>query len=125
MKPYRLQLVQALRGVENLKRIEFCEFVLGKMETDDLFISKLVFSDEATFHTNGKFNRHNVRIWGNEYPRQTIEHERDSPMVKVFCIISANKVFGPFFFKRATVNGLTYLEMLETWAIPSTRRRST
>ena len=69
MKPYRLQLVQALREADKVKRIEFCEFVLGEMETDDLFISKLVFSDEATFHTNGTVNRHNVRIWGTENPR--------------------------------------------------------
>jgi hypothetical protein len=28
-----------------------------------------VFSDEATFHTSGKVNRQNVRIWELENPR--------------------------------------------------------
>ncbi|KAG8286217.1 hypothetical protein J6590_065677 [Homalodisca vitripennis] len=28
-------------------------------------------SDEATFHTNGKVNRHNVRIWGTDNPRES------------------------------------------------------
>ncbi|KAJ8869762.1 hypothetical protein PR048_028770 [Dryococelus australis] len=37
--------------------------VHDKNEIDDAFMSKLVFSDEATFQSNGKVNRHNVRIW--------------------------------------------------------------
>ncbi|KAG8300359.1 hypothetical protein J6590_078337 [Homalodisca vitripennis] len=32
-------------------------------------------SDKATFYTNGKFNRHNVRIWGTDSPRETIEND--------------------------------------------------
>ena len=31
-----------------------------KLEEDD-FDDRLVFSDEATFHTSGKVNKHNVR----------------------------------------------------------------
>ena len=46
---------------------------------EDEFNERLVFSDEATFHTNGKVNRHNLCIWGEENPHATIEHERDSP----------------------------------------------
>jgi hypothetical protein len=30
--------------------------------------AKFIFSDEATFHINGKVNRHNVRVWGTENP---------------------------------------------------------
>ncbi|KAJ8881248.1 hypothetical protein PR048_017724 [Dryococelus australis] len=33
-------------------------------EEYDAFMSKVVFSNEATFHTNGKVNRHNGWIWG-------------------------------------------------------------
>lgn len=118
MKPYRLKLVQALSAADKIKRIDFCDFILAQMETDESFVSKIVFSDEATFHTNGKVNRHNVCIWGTENPRETTQYERDSPKVNVFCAISANKVFGPFFFEGATVTGLQYLEMLENWLFP-------
>lgn len=118
MKPYRLTLVQALSAADKIKRIDFCDFILAQMETDESFVSKIVFSDEATFHTNGKVNRHNVCIWGTENPRETIQYERDSPKVNVFCAISTNKVFGPFFFEGATVTGLQYLEMLENWLFP-------
>ena len=64
-----------------------------KLEEDE-FNELLVFNDEATFHTNAKVNRHNVRIWGEENPHATIEHERDSP--KVFemaqmCVVPSRK----------------------------------
>ena len=61
------------------------------------FNERFVFSDEVTFHTNGKVNRHNICIWGKENPHATIEHERDSPKENVFCAISKNHVNGPFF----------------------------
>jgi hypothetical protein len=51
---------------------------------DDSFLPRLIFSDEAKFHLSGKVNRHNVRIWGTQNPRETVEHERDSPKVDVF-----------------------------------------
>ena len=36
-----------------------------KLEEDE-FNERLVFSDESTFHTNGKVNKHNVCIWGKK-----------------------------------------------------------
>jgi hypothetical protein len=51
---------------------------------DDSFLPRLICSDEATLHLSGKVNRHNVRIWGTQNPRETVEHERDSPKVNVF-----------------------------------------
>ena len=81
---------------------------------EDQFNERLVFSDETTFHTNGKVNRHNVCIWGEENPRATIEHERDSPKVSVFCAILKNYVYGPFFFE-GNVIGDVYLQMLQNW----------
>jgi hypothetical protein len=60
------------------RRIEFCTFILEKSEEVEQFFYYIIFSDEATFHLNGKVNRHNVRIWGLENPRIVVEHERDS-----------------------------------------------
>ena len=84
-----------------------------KLEEDKLN-ERLVFSDEATFHTNGKVNRHNVCIWSEENSRATIEHERDSSKVNVFCAILKNRVHGPFFFE-GNVTGDVYLQMLQNW----------
>jgi hypothetical protein len=97
MKPYKLQLVQALKLEDLAIRYEFCCKILARIENGDL-PARLIFSDKVTFHINGKVNRHNVHIWGTENPHVSLEHERDSPKVNVFCAISKEKVYGPFFF---------------------------
>ena len=84
-----------------------------KLEEDE-FNERLVFSDEATFHTNGKVNSNNVCIWSEENPHAAIDHERDSPKANVFCAISKNHVDGPFFFER-NMTGDVYLQMLQNW----------
>ena len=73
-----------------------------------------MFSDEATFYTNGKVNRHNVRIWGEENPHVTIEHDRDSPKMNVFCVISKKHLHSPFFFE-GNVTDDVYLQMVQSW----------
>jgi hypothetical protein len=80
--------------------------------------ARFLFSEEATFHINGRVNRHNVRVWGTENPHVTLEHERDSPKVNVFCAILKEKVSGPFFFVENTVTGNTYVDMLTLWLLP-------
>jgi len=77
-----------------------------------------LFTDEATFHPSGKVNRHKVRIWGTENPREIEEHVRDSPTQNVFCAVSSVEVYGPFFFAEPTVNGISYLDMLENYLMP-------
>ena len=67
MKPYKPQLVQAVTADDKRKRKQFCVDMSEKLEEDE-FNKRLVFNDEATFHTNGKVNRHNVRIWGEKIP---------------------------------------------------------
>ena len=98
MKPYKLLFIQAITAADKRKCKQFCVDMQEKFEVDE-FNECLVFSDEATFHTNDKVNRQNVRIWGKENPYATIEHERDSAKVNVFCAISKNHVQGPFFFE--------------------------
>jgi hypothetical protein len=90
-KPHRLQLVQALRANETVKRAEFCERMLQNME-DDKFLPRVISSDEATFHPSGKVKGHNVRIWGLQNPHTTLNHERESPKLNVFCATSQTKV---------------------------------
>ena len=115
MKPYKLQLVQGIPADDKRKRKQFCFDMQEEVEEDE-FNERLVFSDEPTFHTNGKVNRYNVRIWGQENFHAIIEHKRDSPKVNVFCAILKNYIHGPFFFER-NVTGDVYLQMLQNWLI--------
>jgi len=116
-KPYRLQLVQALRPNYKRKGVEFCDRMLQNME-DDTCLPRLIFSDEAKFHLSGKVNQHNVHIWGLHNPQEALEHERDSTKVNVFCALSQTKVYGPFCFAENTVTGVTNLAMLQNWLLP-------
>jgi hypothetical protein len=123
MKPYKLKLAQALKPEDLAVRHEFCREILARIKNDDLS-ARFTSSDEATFHINGKVNRHNVRVWGTENPHVTLEHEKYSPEVNVFCAISKEKVYGPFFFVENTVKGNSYLDMLTLWLLPQLQEDS-
>jgi hypothetical protein len=124
MKPYKLQLVQALKPEDLAVRYEFCREILARIENDNDLPARFIFSDEATFHIKGKVNRHDVRVWGTENPHVTLEHERDSPKVNVFCAISKMKVCGPLFFGENTVTGNCYLDMLTLLLLPQLKEDS-
>lgn len=117
-KPYKLQLVQALTENDKEVRKQFCEFLIHDLDNDESFLSKIVFSDEETFHINDRVNRHNVRIWRPFNQHATIEVECDSPIVIVFCAMSHDKIIGTFFFHEKTLNVIIYLDMLEIWLLP-------
>ena len=47
-----------------------------------------------------------------------VEHQRDSPKCSVFCAISPERVYWPFFFNERTVTGIVYRDRLEQWLLP-------
>jgi hypothetical protein len=64
-------------------------------------------------------------VWETEKPHTIIEkHIRDSPKVKVFCALSCDTVFGPFFFvggwgvRGLVVNRIIYPIMFMLWLMP-------
>ncbi|GFN76142.1 hypothetical protein PoB_000264800 [Plakobranchus ocellatus] len=67
------------------------------MENDPDLLSKIIFSDEATFPLSGKVNRHKVKIWGTQNPHTTLEFERNSPKMNEICAVTERAVYGPFF----------------------------
>ena len=103
-KSYRLQMHQDLSKNNKKVRLNFCTEMQERFAVDG-FADSLIFSDKATFHPSGKVNRYNVHIWGTENPCVVIDNVQDSPKVNVFCAISNEKVYGPFFFEEPTING--------------------
>jgi len=97
MVPYKLQLVQALSCDDKRVRCSSCMSMQQWNEKNDDFFNRLIFGDESTFHLSGKVNKHNVRLWGTENPRELLQYVRYSPNVNVFCAVSRTKVYGPFF----------------------------
>jgi len=72
-KPHRVQTVQ-LSDEDHRRRLDFCLQFQDLMSSDDHFLEKVQFSDEATFHVSGAVNRRNVRIWGSENPHSCVEN---------------------------------------------------
>jgi hypothetical protein len=102
----------------------FCMDMQQWSEGDNAFFDWLIFGDELTFHISGKVNKHNVRIWGTENPRGTVEHVWDSLKVNAFCAVSCTKVYGPFFFHENTVTGRIYLNIFSEWLLPQLQEDS-
>ena len=88
-----------------------------RIKDDGKFLDSVIFSDESTFQVSGRINIHNCKIWGSENPRVSLEHVRDSPKVNVFCALSKERAYGPFFMET-TINGFVYLDMLQEFLIP-------
>ena len=44
--------------------------------------------------------------------------QRDTPKFNVFWAISLRKVFGPFFYAKSTVTGVSYLDVVQQWLFP-------
>lgn len=118
LNAYKVQIVQALHQNDKPRRFEFAEKMLTRIEDDENYLRKWFFSDESTFHVSGKVNTHNCRIWGSENSHDYRELERDSPKVNVWCAVSHTEVIGPFFFAETSINSVTYLDMLDLYAVP-------
>jgi hypothetical protein len=116
LRPYLLQLLQALKPTDHVLRANFANDML--LNDNENFLDLVVFSDESIFHLSGQVNTHNVQIRGSENPRMMEQVQRDSPKLNVFCAISRQKVYGPFFFGEATVTGPSYLDTLQLWLFP-------
>jgi hypothetical protein len=65
---YKVQILQALEPNDRPQRQQFAIEMLDRIGQNPNYLSKVIFSDEATFHTRGMVNRHNIRIWGSENP---------------------------------------------------------
>ena len=123
--PYIIKLVHEMKPEDGPARVQFATTMLQNSAQDNGYLQRLCFSDEATFYVSGVVNRHNVRIWSKENPREYREEPRNSPKANVWCGLLHNQVIGPFFFSEATVNQASYLTMLEDFAYLSTASTGT
>ncbi len=117
LKAYKPQILHALYDEDIDRRMEFAELTLEKINSESDFLSLLIFSDEATFHVDGKVNKQNWRFWSDENPHFYVEKSLQSPKVVVWCAVWAGGLIGPYFFD-GTLTGDSYLEMLQNFFWP-------
>jgi len=70
MRTYKLQIHQNLN-----------EYVLKKIDADFTFLSRLIFSDESTFHLVDFVERHNWSV-------QILQKSRRNPKINMWIVIS-------------------------------------
>jgi len=122
MKPYKIHFSQQLFTDDRAARVVMCNDFQQRIASDDNFLSRLCFSDEATFHLSGHVNRHNCVVWGTQNPHVVEEVPIKSPGVTVWCAMFRDVIIGPYFFD-STVTSKAYKKMLEEYLVPELRRR--
>ncbi|GBM00486.1 hypothetical protein AVEN_111719-1 [Araneus ventricosus] len=82
------------------QRRTFAEKLLQKMEEDETFLQRAMFSDEATLRVSCIVDQHDTRTCGLENPYTVLELARDSPKVNVWCSLLHDRIIGPFSFPK-------------------------
>ena len=107
---YKLQLLHHIKPDDPARRESLAIDIVDSIEAHPEYLSRVCFRDESTFHVSGKVNKHNCRIWGSENLHVSIEMERDSQKINVWCGLMKDKVVGPFFSLKKKL-----LQALHTW----------
>ena len=116
--PYRVTLRHQIKPGDYPKRVTYAQ-IMSVMYQDAEFKNNIWYMDEASFHLDGKVNRWNTRIWGQEKPDTLIEKPlRESPKVNAVSLISRRCIKGPYFFPEDTVTAQDVLDMLQLFIIP-------
>lgn len=110
--PYKPQFVHTLKPRDYGSRFDFCSLIQGEVEEDPFMPRKIIFTDEATFTSNGTVSSQNCRWWSDSNPNFTIKtRDQYSFKTNVWCGIYKSKIVGPFFF-REPLNAQRYLHFL-------------
>jgi len=111
LKPYKYQTWHKLEAHDFAPRVKFAEWYLSQPQQTKEF---LIFSDEVYLTLTQPVNKQNNRIWANSIPCTGIEVPLFDKKVLVWCGISVNRIFRPFYFEKS-VNQRNYLEMLQNF----------
>lgn len=112
--PYKPKFVHTLRPGDNDRRLEFCADIQAILEDNPFVSRQILFSDEATFTTNGTVSSQNCRWWADANPNFTLKTRSQYAFkTNVWCGIYKSYVIGPFFFHQS-LNADRYLNFLQS-----------
>ena len=99
------------------RRFLACQYFAIQIKQNENYSDRIVFSDEAIFHTDGSISPHNCRWWSKTKPNFTQTKPIYSQKIIVWCAMYRHGIIGPYFFTQ-DVDGPGYLTMLKEFAIP-------
>lgn len=111
--PYHIELHQELHEEDFPRRVTYCQWLRGQIAVNPNFLKTIMFSDEATFRSNGAVNRHNMHYYATENPHwvREVQHQNHWS-VNAWCGILNTRIIGPYFFNEP-LNGRSYLQFLQ------------
>ena len=121
--PYRIHVRHELKQADFQRRVTFSRWFRDRCN-NVRFLHNLVVGDEASFTMNGRVNTHNVRMYAEKGNPPSFNFDVSSERTKlsVWAAICGNgTLLGPYFFE-GNVNGVSYLQMVENFALPLLRR---
>lgn len=114
-KPYKIHVSHTLLPGDNLRRLEYCNWLLGRIENDENFLNNIIWTDESKFTNSGMFNRNTEHYWAVENPRQNRARRPQNRFgINVWMGILGNRLLGPVMYEE-TLNGERYLNLLRTY----------
>ena len=87
------------------------------VEQQEIDIGTIIFSDESHIYLRGFMNKQNFIKWNRTKPEEVYKKPLHSPKVAVWCDLSSNIIYGPYFFEDPEGNARmvttdTCIEML-------------
>ncbi|KAJ8914075.1 hypothetical protein NQ315_014269 [Exocentrus adspersus] len=106
LREHRLHLYhivphQSLNARDFDSRLDFCNWLLNMIQDDPELLLRILWSDEATFRSDGTVNRHNMHYWSATNPHwmQEVQHQ-GRWSINVWCGILGGRIIGPFFLMQ-------------------------
>lgn len=116
-RPYKLHISQALRPGDSDRRLQFCNWLNGKLQENDDFLNNIIWTDECNFSTKGLFNRNNEHYYSVRNPRQNREVRRQGHnSFNVWVGIYRNRILGPIIYE-GNLNAVRYKELIEPYVL--------
>ena len=94
---FKIKLTQELKTLDHFKRLNFSNWALAKLEENEEFYRKIIFSDEVHFWLNGFVTKQNMCYWSATNPNVLLETPLHPQKVTVRCGFHAGGVIGPYF----------------------------
>ena len=116
---FKIKLTQELKPLDHLKRRNFSYSAMAKLEENEEFHRKIIFSDEAYFWLNGFVNKQNMHYWSATNPNVLLETSLHPQKVTVWCGFHAGGVIGPYFFVDVNDRHVTICGFNETVPLAS------
>lgn len=113
--PFHYTPVQELEEGDPPRRIIFCRYLINTDAEDDMFLKRILWTDESKFDKNGITNFHNLHYWehkgNNPHMKKQVSSQRRFS-VNVWAGVIGGTFIGPHYLPN-NLNGEHYLHFLQ------------